>query len=411
MVGELYSPPVPRRRVDRATWEREIRPVVARLAACDEQVADTALGALRKVLPSYRDVGDPTLRASGLRNSAFVRKTLTARRLPSEGELAEAAVAGAERAEQGVSVSDMLSAHRLSMHQIREFLTEAATAAGCSPAVTLEMVQLVWALADAVGVRLATVHRDAEIEIARHGERQRAEFLRGLVFGSVAPAEIRRLGPAYHLTPDLRYVALRGRPAPGTTPEQLVRALRGSIRAGGQHGFIDVLEGDVVGVAPRPPALDGCAGIVGVGPPADLTAIEPSYATASRVLEVAERFGLPGVYRLEDLSLRVAVAAEDELGELLVRRYLRPLEKLGVRAAAVLETVAAFIEHGLSVKATAEALDVHQNTVRYRLGRFEELTGASLERPVTAFEVWWAMQRDWLMSGRATMGGPAGSGL
>src|SRR5438876_327377 len=122
MVGDLYSPPAPRRRVDRATWDREIKPVAARLAA----------------------------------------------------------------------------------------------AAGCVPAVMLEMIQLLWALADAVGVRLATVHRDAEIEIARHGERQRAEFLRGLVFGSVAPAEIRRLGPAYHLTPDLRYVALRGRPAPGT---------------------------------------------------------------------------------------------------------------------------------------------------------------------------------------------------
>jgi DNA-binding PucR family transcriptional regulator len=108
------------------------------------------------------------------------------------------------------------------------------------------------------------------------------------------------------------------------------------------------------------------------------------------------------VYRLEDLSLRVAVAAEDELGELLVGRYLRPLEKLGGRSEAVLDTVAAFIENGLSVKATAEALDVHQNTVRYRLGRFEELTGANLEKPVTAFEVWWAMQRDWL----STRGGP-----
>ena len=190
------------------------------------------------------------------------------------------------------------------------------------------MVQLLWALADAVGVRLATVHRDTEIEIARHGERQRAEFLRGLVFGSVAPAEIRRLGPAYHLTPDLRYVALRG--APGR------RAAAGGAGPGhhappagpiGHHAFVDVLEGDVVGVAPRTPAWPGCPGIVGVGPPADLTAIEPSFATASRVLEVAERFGQPGVYRLEDLSLRVAVAAEDELGELLVGRYLRPLEQ------------------------------------------------------------------------------------
>jgi putative transposase len=397
MVGDLYSPPAPRRRVDRATWDREIRPVVARLLACDDQVADTALGALRKVLPSYNDVGDEALRASALRNSASARKTLLARRLPGNSELAEAAVAAGERADQGVYVQDVLTAYRLSIHQIREFLTEAATAAGCAPAVTLEMVQLLWALADAVGVRLATVHRDAEIEIARHGERQRAEFLRGLVFGSVAPADIRRLGPAYHLTPDLRYVALRGRPAPGTAPEELVRAIATASRAAGHHAFVDVLEGDVVGVALKAPALGDCPGTVGVGPATDLTGIEPSFATASRVLEVAERFGRPGVYRLEDLSLRVAVAAEDELGELLVGRYLRPLEKLGARAGAVLETVAAFIEHGLSVKATAEALDVHQNTVRYRLGRFEELTGASLERPVTAFEVWWAMQRDWLV--------------
>jgi hypothetical protein len=396
VVGNLYSPPVPKRRADRATWDREIGPLVARLAAREGDVAETALATLRKVLPSYQNVSDDALRTSALRNSAVAVKTLSARRLPSNAELAQAAVAAGERAHQGVSVQDVLTAYRLSVHHIREFLTEAATAAGCSPDVTLEMVQLLWAQADAVSLHLATLHRDAELEIARHDERQRAEFLRGLVFGSVAPAEIRRLGPAYHLTPDLRYVALRGRPVPGTTPEQLVRAIAAASRAGGHHAFVDILEGDVMGVAPRAPALDGFPGIVGVGPPADLTGIEPSFATASRVLEVAERFGQPGVYRLEDLSLRVAVAAEDELGELLVRRYLRPLEKLGARAGAVLETVAAFIEHGLSVKATAEALDVHQNTVRYRLGRFEELTGASLERPVTAFEVWWAMQRDWL---------------
>src|SRR6266513_608085 len=159
MVRDLYSPPAPRRRVDRATWDREIRPVVARLAACDDQVADTALGALRKVLPSYRDVGDDALRASALRNSASARKTLLARRLPGDSELAEAAVAAGERADQGVYVQDMLTAYRLSIHQLREFLTEAATAAGCTPAVTLEMVQLLWALADAVGVRLRSEER------------------------------------------------------------------------------------------------------------------------------------------------------------------------------------------------------------------------------------------------------------
>ena len=84
MVGDLYSPPAPKRRVDRATWDREIKPVVTRLAACDDQVASADLAALRIVLPSYRQVSDEALRASALRNSASARQTLVARRLPSD---------------------------------------------------------------------------------------------------------------------------------------------------------------------------------------------------------------------------------------------------------------------------------------------------------------------------------------
>ena len=89
-------------------------------------MASGAIAALRIVLPSYRQVSDEALRASALRNSASARQTLTARRLPSDKELADAAVAAGERADQGVYVQDVLTAYRLSIHQIREFLTEAA---------------------------------------------------------------------------------------------------------------------------------------------------------------------------------------------------------------------------------------------------------------------------------------------
>src|SRR2546428_11130920 len=125
MVGDLYSPPAPRRRVDRATWDREIKPVVARLAAADEQVATTALGALRKVLLSYRDVSDDALRASALRNSASARATLLARRLPSDAELAEAAVAAGERAGPGGHAPDGLAAPPPALPQIRGLPAEA----------------------------------------------------------------------------------------------------------------------------------------------------------------------------------------------------------------------------------------------------------------------------------------------
>jgi DNA-binding PucR family transcriptional regulator len=38
-------------------------------------------------------------------------------------------------------------------------------------------------------------------------------------------------------------------------------------------------------------------------------------------------------------------------------------------------------------------LDVHPNTVRRRLDRFEEATGRSLRETETVVEVWWAVQR------------------
>jgi putative transposase len=397
MVGDLYNPAPPKRRADKATWDEAIQPVLDRLAARDEEVAGGALRELRSFLHSYRDFSDESLVASALRNSESVRRTLVARRLPPERDLWNAAVAAEERAQQGIAIQDVLNAYRLSLHHIRDFMVEAAIAAETSPLVVVEMLQLIWDLGDAVTLRLAMVHRETEVEVARHDERQRAEFLRALVFGSAGPAEIRRLGPAYGLPPDLRYIALRGRPAEGAPASELARALTASARDHGYHAFVGVLEGDVVGVVQRQPVLERVAGTVGVGPAADLAALEPSFAVASRVLEVAERFGRPGVYGLEDLSLRVAVAAEDELGEVLQRRYLQPLEVLGGRAAEMRETVAAFIEQGLNVKAAAVALAVHQNTVRYRLARFEELTGARLEQPTISFEVWWALQRAWLM--------------
>jgi DNA-binding PucR family transcriptional regulator len=51
-----------------------------------------------------------------------------------------------------------------------------------------------------------------------------------------------------------------------------------------------------------------------------------------------------------------------------------------------------YLECGMHVERTAEKLVVHPNTVRYRIGRFEELTDASLRDVSVAGEVWWALQ-------------------
>jgi DNA-binding PucR family transcriptional regulator len=73
-----------------------------------------------------------------------------------------------------------------------------------------------------------------------------------------------------------------------------------------------------------------------------------------------------------------ALAGDAEAREELLNHVYRPLAQAG---DVVLETVTAFLEAGGSLEATARALFVHPNTVRYRLRRVAELCGESPTTP------------------------------
>jgi DNA-binding PucR family transcriptional regulator len=59
----------------------------------------------------------------------------------------------------------------------------------------------------------------------------------------------------------------------------------------------------------------------------------------------------------------------------------------------LIASLRAYFECGMHFERAAARLFVHQNTLRYRIGRFEAITGASLREPTVAFEVWWALER------------------
>ncbi|MGW7525957.1 PucR family transcriptional regulator [Streptomyces sp. NPDC054783] len=129
----------------------------------------------------------------------------------------------------------------------------------------------------------------------------------------------------------------------------------------------------------------------GLGSSVDLAAVHRSFRTAGRMLEAARAYGLRGVYDLSDLSWRVAVVAEPELGESLLDRCLRPLEAEGEFGALIEESVREYLKRGRHIREAARSAHVHVNTVRYRLRRFEEFTGTSLDAPDTAVELGWAL--------------------
>jgi DNA-binding PucR family transcriptional regulator len=75
----------------------------------------------------------------------------------------------------------------------------------------------------------------------------------------------------------------------------------------------------------------------------------------------------------------------------LRRRYLEPLAAAN-STSELIETLRTYLACGMHVERTATRLFVHQNTVRYRIARVEELTGTSLADIEVLCEVWWALE-------------------
>jgi DNA-binding PucR family transcriptional regulator len=136
---------------------------------------------------------------------------------------------------------------------------------------------------------------------------------------------------------------------------------------------------DPIGVATDLVDVFG-AGPVVVGPAVtDLTeAPTATRAALSGLRAVAAWPGAPRPVSSEDLLAERALAGDAEARAHLVEDVYRPLVDAG---GVLLQTVSVFLDSGGALETTARALFVHANTVRYRLRRVTELTGAAPTDP------------------------------
>lgn len=126
------------------------------------------------------------------------------------------------------------------------------------------------------------------------------------------------------------------------------------------------------------------AGPIVVGPPAPgLThASESARSAISGIRSAAAWPEGPRVLSARDLLPERALAGNGRARRELVERVFEPLAKSG---GDLLETCVAFLDQGGSVEASARALFVHPNTVRYRLKRITEVTNHSPTDPRDAY--------------------------
>lgn len=355
------------------------------------ELAGRITDAIQTQLPAYRVVPRNELdHEVGLEIEQVLRSQRAGRPAMSEGELAELAAIGESRAQQGVAVEEMLRAWRIGIEVAVDYARQASRRLDIADTHVLEFVQSALAWSDMAMTEIAGAHRRTALTLVPTEEQHRAAFVRDALLGTAPPDALRIQAEAYGLEPTAEYVAIRARLDEGVSRQKLERVLGFHDGMPHRRGLSAILSESIVGFARQSPPQDVDA-VAGVGPPRPLERLAESYRLAARALLTTQACGFRGAYDLPSFGLRAAVAADADVGEPLRKRYLEPLAESG-SSHELMATLRAYLACGMHVERTATRLFVHPNTVRYRLTRVEELTGASLRDTRELFELWWAVE-------------------
>lgn len=381
------------------------RRLIAELTAQSEPLSARILRRIRAEIPLYAqsepDVFLPTMLTSLQR----ILLPLEQGRPFSDHELAAFRSYGEQRARQGIPTEEMLRAWRLSIREVVDEMITIGRQGRITDRTLLELTRDLLATTDTATLAFTQGHHRAELELARQEQQRRTDFVRGVLFAALSPAEIRRQADRYGLDPDREYHAIRAQPTPAMPNAAIERLLGLGYDSSRPRGLAALIDGDVAGFIDRIPT-DTADAAIGIGPPAGLDQLEPSFRRATRAMTTATAFGLTGTFDLGRLGLLPAVLADTDVAEELTRRYITPLGT-GEAIRPILDTIRRYLTLGMRADLTAKHMSVHHNTVRYRLRRYEELTGVDLRDPNRALEAWWALQRNRLGSGGTPIAAPS----
>ncbi len=301
---------------------------------------------------------------------------------------------GRRRAEQGVPVEDLLRAWRLSVRLGTERARALADELGLDAAVVVDVYLGALRAADDALVPLAGGHREArEEDEGGEGPSARERFVIGALTGELSAEQVQAQAAAFGLDLTRTYRAVRavvGVSGNGAGPAPAA-GLWGS-DAETPEGVSAQYEGELIGFTSGE-VERGAAELVALGPSGSIDELPSSHATAGRILNAAATLGLAGVHDMGSAALFVAVFESGDAGDALIERYVAPLAGTS-SGPDLLATVRTWQEAGMRAEAAAERLHIHPNTLRYRLGRYEELTGADLSDTEEIVSIWIALSRE-----------------
>jgi len=306
----------------------------------------------------------------------------------------------------GRSLDALLAAYRVGARLAWRRFVEAGVAGSLPPDAIYSLGEAIFAYIDELSAESAEGYAEEQTAAAGESERRRRRLVRLLAQDPPAGQEAVRTAAASAgwTLPRGGLAALVGATSGGDAPGEALldsKAARLARRLG--EGAIGAeASGAAIVFLPDPDApgrrrrleaaLEGRAAALG-------PTVEWQYASASarraiatqRLAEAGRLAPAPatrGLIVAEDHLAALLLAADPRVAADLAATRLAPLADLaeGPRARLT-ETLAAWLDRPGQVQAVAAALDVHPQTVRYRVRQLRDLFGDRLEDPEARFEL------------------------
>jgi hypothetical protein len=374
--------------------------------AVDQDLAETVVDEEWRVLHSHCGLTLEDVRGPALANFRYLLELLSTSQTPaSDHDVSIWQETGRTRARQGVRIENLTDAAMASAQAVRARARELLDTSPRREALLYQLLDLTLAWTRVALRHTADGYRHVEQQLVEEEEQRRTSFVRGVLTGGNSPSALETGIVSYELDLDWPYHGLRAHPTDAVGLRDIERWLQ-SGAADGRGSMVALVDGDVCGFTSVLPDASSVGIPVGTCGPMPLGDLHRVYPTASRALAAATAFGLRGCHSFPELTLHAAVVADDDVGAALVERYIAPVQRIGRAGASLLQTVDCYLQNGSRLDVTAQAMHVHTNTIRYRLTRFEKLTGCSLRTTEVMVGVWWALERRRLTR---TLG-PAGGG-
>ena len=396
MTGETATRDVVAEEIDR---------IVDALTARRAELAAEMVRNIQAEIPAYlRSADADTLRDVQAHCEAHAGLILTVareNREPLRGELGFASAAGARRVEQHIPIDGLLAAFRVGHRTVWDaILAEAKqTAAGRDAAIALARPAMEYIDTASTQVAEAYTKELAKREAAT--DRERRDLIESLLAGRVPTSVPARVAPGLEQEASVvvAVAALTAREADAGALTQVAAAIAQQVTAARgaalvverQHQVVAVVgtsrtsHADVLdrlrsawrglaegeGIEVHIGVSTECRGLTGVG---------HGFGEAVRALEHAN--ATTPVLALQEMpAFDYLVASAEPATRQVVLSKGRALLDLDVQeGGAVSATLLAYLDCDLNIKRAAEQLVVHPNTVRYRLRRIADRTGADPRR-------------------------------